>query len=110
CTSTPRRSSDSSASAPRPRRDAITMRLAGERVLVTGSTSGIGKHVAIMCAREGARVVVHGRDATRGAAVVETIAPAGGAPRFVAADGADEAARSAPVATVAERPGGPPPP
>ena len=44
------------------------MRLAGERALVTGSTSGIGRHTALRCAREGARVCVHGRDAERGAA------------------------------------------
>jgi hypothetical protein len=42
------------------------MRLAGQRVLVTGSTSGIGKHAAILCAREGASVAVHGRDTQRG--------------------------------------------
>src|SRR5262249_51925206 len=80
---------------------------AGERVLVTGSTSGIGKHVAIMCAREGARVVVHGRDATRGAAVVETIAAAGGAAGVVAADGGAGAAWSRPGRTGGGRSGGP---
>src|SRR5262249_6269626 len=83
-----------------------SMRLAGERVLVTGSTSGIGQHVAIMCAREGAVVAVHGRDAARGAAVVETIAAAGGDAVFVAADVADEAACASLVDTVAERLGG----
>ena len=82
------------------------MRLTGERVLVTGSTSGIGKHVALMCAREGARVAVHGRDAARGAAVVETIAAAGGDAVFVAADVADEAACATLVETVAARLGG----
>jgi len=82
------------------------MRLAGERVLVTGSTSGIGKHVAVMCAREGARVAVHGRDAARGAAVVESIAAAGGDAVVVAADIADEAACASLVDTVAERLGG----
>jgi NAD(P)-dependent dehydrogenase (short-subunit alcohol dehydrogenase family) len=82
------------------------MRLTGERVLVTGSTSGIGKHVALMCAREGARVAVHGRDAARGAAVVEAIAAAGGEATFVAADVADEAACATLVDTVAARLGG----
>jgi 3-oxoacyl-[acyl-carrier protein] reductase len=82
------------------------MRLAGERVLVTGSTSGIGRHVAIMCAREGARVAVHGRDAARGAAVVETIAAAGGDATFVAADVAHEAACATLVETAATRLGG----
>src|SRR5215813_10596904 len=82
------------------------MRLAGERVLVTGSTSGIGKHAAITCAREGAPVVVHGRDGTRGAAVVDAITAAGGEAVFVAADVADEAACATLVDTAAERLGG----
>jgi NAD(P)-dependent dehydrogenase (short-subunit alcohol dehydrogenase family) len=82
------------------------MRLAGERVLVTGSTSGIGKHTAVLCAREGARVCVHGRNAERGAAVVRAIAEAGGEAVFVAADVADEAACAALVDTAAERLGG----
>jgi NAD(P)-dependent dehydrogenase (short-subunit alcohol dehydrogenase family) len=68
------------------------MRLASERVLVTGSTAGIGRHVALMCAREGAAVAVHGRDAARGAAVVAEIAAAGGTATFVAAELADEVA------------------
>lgn len=46
------------------------MRLNAEKVLVTGSTAGIGKHVALMCAKEGARVAVHGRDRGRGEAVL----------------------------------------
>jgi NAD(P)-dependent dehydrogenase (short-subunit alcohol dehydrogenase family) len=46
------------------------VRLRGELALVTGSTSGIGKAIAIEFAAQGARVVVHGRDAERGAAVV----------------------------------------
>lgn len=68
------------------------MRLAGETALVTGSTSGIGAAVAVMFAREGARVVVTGRDAQRGAAVVERITALGGSATFRAADLADEAA------------------
>jgi NAD(P)-dependent dehydrogenase (short-subunit alcohol dehydrogenase family) len=82
------------------------MRLAGETVLVTGSTSGIGRHTAILCAREGAHVAVHGRDATRGAAVVQAIAAAGGTAVFLAADLADEAACTALVDAAAERLGG----
>lgn len=34
-------------------------------VIVTGSTTGIGRAIAVACAREGARVVVHGRDEER---------------------------------------------
>ena len=39
--------------------------------VVTGSTSGIGKGIAELLAELGAVVVVTGRDASRGAAVVE---------------------------------------
>src|SRR5262245_22433499 len=82
------------------------MRLAGERVLVTGSTSGIGRSVALVCAREGARVAVHGRDAARGAAVVRTIGEAGGEAAFCAADLGDETACRGLVEEAAERLGG----
>jgi NAD(P)-dependent dehydrogenase (short-subunit alcohol dehydrogenase family) len=79
------------------------MRLAGERVLVTGSTSGIGKCVALVCAREGARVAVHGRNVERGAAAVRAIRDAGGTAVFLPADLEDEAACTALVDAAAER-------
>src|ERR1700710_2297583 len=66
--------------------------LEGQRALVTGATSGIGRAVALQLARDGAEVIVHGRDAARGAATVEEIASAGGSARFVAADLGDPAA------------------
>lgn len=82
------------------------MRLAGERVLVTGSTAGIGAATAVACAREGAAVAVHGRDAARGAAVVDTITRAGGTAVFLAADLAEEPACAQLVADAADRLGG----
>jgi NAD(P)-dependent dehydrogenase (short-subunit alcohol dehydrogenase family) len=65
--------------------------LDGLGALVTGATSGIGRAVAEHLARAGAEVVVHGRDATRGSAVVDKITAAGGKARFVAADLSDPA-------------------
>jgi NAD(P)-dependent dehydrogenase (short-subunit alcohol dehydrogenase family) len=65
--------------------------LEGQRALVTGATSGVGRAIALQLAQEGAEIVVHGRDAARGAATVQEIAAAGGAASFVAADLGDAA-------------------
>jgi NAD(P)-dependent dehydrogenase (short-subunit alcohol dehydrogenase family) len=54
--------------------------------LVTGATNGIGREVAVRLARDGFFVLVHGRDAARGAAVVAAIVADGGNARFVGAD------------------------
>ena len=39
--------------------------LQNQRALVTGATSGIGRAIALQLARDGAEVIVHGRDAAR---------------------------------------------
>src|ERR1700709_2769966 len=60
--------------------------LDGKVALVTGATSGIGKAAALQLALQGATVIVHGRDADRGAKVVTEIETAGGSARFIGAD------------------------
>src|SRR6202171_3064799 len=59
--------------------------------LVTGATSGLGKEIALRLARDDLQVIVVGRDAARGAAVVAQIEAAGGQARFIAADLSDPA-------------------
>jgi NAD(P)-dependent dehydrogenase (short-subunit alcohol dehydrogenase family) len=61
---------------------------AGQRsvALVTGSTDGLGREVALRIAATGAHVLVHGRNADRGNAVVADIEAAGGSARFYQAD------------------------
>ena len=63
-----------------------TTSLAGRTAVVTGSTSGIGSATAHHFAARGARVVVTGRDAARGAEVVDAITASGGSAVFVAGD------------------------
>jgi NAD(P)-dependent dehydrogenase (short-subunit alcohol dehydrogenase family) len=63
-----------------------TMRLQGKTALVTGATSGIGEAIALAFAREGAQVVITGRNASRGQVVVEKIREDGGSAHLVVAD------------------------
>lgn len=53
-------------------------RLKGEIAIVTGATSGIGEAVAIMFAKEGAKVVAVGRNESKGNEVVSKIVENGG--------------------------------
>jgi meso-butanediol dehydrogenase/(S,S)-butanediol dehydrogenase/diacetyl reductase len=62
------------------------MIFAGKAVLVTGSTTGIGEACARAFAESGAKVMVSGRRAEAGEAVVEAIRAAGGHAQFAAAD------------------------
>lgn len=49
------------------------MRLAGKVIIVTGSTTGIGKAIAHACVREGAHVVIHGLEQEWGEQVVTAL-------------------------------------
>ena len=46
------------------------MRLKDKVIIVTGSTTGIGKAIAIRCVAEGARVVIHGLEEDWGKQVI----------------------------------------
>jgi NAD(P)-dependent dehydrogenase (short-subunit alcohol dehydrogenase family) len=62
------------------------MTLQGKTVLVTGGTSGIGRAIAERLSREGAEVIITGRDESRAHEVLVEIESAGGRARFIAAD------------------------
>ncbi len=51
----------------------MSMRLKNKVIIVTGSTTGIGKAIAIRCVAEGARVVVHGLEDDLGNQVMSAI-------------------------------------
>jgi len=61
-------------------------RLNGKTALVTGSTSNIGRAIAVAFGTEGAHVIVSGRSIDRGAEVVEQICAGGGRADFIPAD------------------------
>jgi NAD(P)-dependent dehydrogenase (short-subunit alcohol dehydrogenase family) len=49
------------------------MRLKNKVIIVTGSTTGIGKAIAVRCVAEGAKVIVHGLEETWGKEVVASL-------------------------------------
>jgi NAD(P)-dependent dehydrogenase (short-subunit alcohol dehydrogenase family) len=61
-------------------------RLENKIAIVTGAASGIGKAVALMYAKEGAKVVAVDRDELRGSETVKKIADNGGEAIFVKTD------------------------
>ncbi len=93
-----------------PTANAVPGRFAEQTVIITGSTRGIGAGVAARFAAEGANVVVSGRTAEAGRAVVEEItesdATADGTAIFVRADMRDPDDIAALAEATAERFGG----
>ena len=63
------------------------MNIENKTVLVTGSTDGVGRLVARRLADQGARVLIHGRDRTRGEQLLDEIRAANrGSAAFLPAD------------------------
>jgi NAD(P)-dependent dehydrogenase (short-subunit alcohol dehydrogenase family) len=75
--------------------------LTGKVLLISGGTQGLGAGIARAAAREGAIVVIAGRDAGRGAEVVDELQNTGADAVFVRTDISDVAqARAAVAATI----------
>lgn len=79
------------------------MDLTGRTVFITGSTAGVGASAAARLAARGARVLLHGRNASRGAHVRDRIVSAGGEADFLVADLASLAEVRALASAVSER-------
>lgn len=80
----------------------VTARFAGRTALVAGGSSGIGLAAAARLLREGARVVINGRDPARLEAALGRLEPLGKA-SAIAGDISDEHAVKRLVATACER-------
>lgn len=81
-------------------------RLEGKVCIVTGSTAGIGEATAQLFAEHGGQVVVSGRRAEKGEAVVKAICDAGHAAHFLACDVADDVQMDELIRGTVERYGG----
>jgi NAD(P)-dependent dehydrogenase (short-subunit alcohol dehydrogenase family) len=77
--------------------------MAGKVALITGGSSGIGRSVGLLFAREGARVVVTARRTDEGEETVQMIREAGGEACFVQTDVSQAAAVQALVNTCVTR-------
>lgn len=57
-----------------------------EIIMITGSTGGLGREVALQLAGPGTHIIVHGRNVERGEEVVDELEARGSTARFVGAD------------------------
>lgn len=82
----------------------MNLSLAGNALIVTGSTQGVGRAVALEAARNGAEaILICGRDMERGKSVAAEVETAGAKAHFVAADFADPKASNAVADAALER-------
>ena len=73
----------------------MNLNLENKRVLVTGSSSGLGEAIVKLLAAEGAKVIVHGRNEERTSAVAEAVIELGGFAEYVLGDlTTDESAKA----------------
>jgi 3-oxoacyl-[acyl-carrier protein] reductase len=84
----------------------MDLQLAGKRAIVTGSSAGIGRGMAQILAREGAEVVVHGRNGERANETAQAIRSAGGKAHVAIGDLATDAGAAEVAAAVAASTGG----
>jgi len=66
--------------------DSTARASSGKVAVITGATSGLGEAAALALAKQGHKVLVVGRDAARGHAVVKQAKDAGGEAEFLTAD------------------------
>ena len=62
------------------------MQVKNKRILLTGSTGGIGKHIAIILASKGAKLAIVGRDANKLDVLAKEITASGGTASPIVAD------------------------
>ncbi|HVK13154.1 MAG TPA: SDR family NAD(P)-dependent oxidoreductase [Gemmataceae bacterium] len=79
------------------------MRFAGQVVLITGASSGIGRALAVEFARHGARVGVTARREDRLRQLADEVRAGGGTIEYAVADAADREAMRVALASLAER-------
>ena len=84
----------------------MDLQLTGKRALVTGASSGIGVEIAKLLAREGASVVVHGRNRERAEETARQIDQAGGSAVVATGDLATDEGADAVAATADDALGG----